>query len=71
MRVERVGAIETSPARQMFYTMWAEKMSASARLTKIVREGSPAEKEWEIRRKQVEPAVRIEISQSIRSLPKG
>jgi len=68
MRVERVGGIESSPARALFYELWREKMSASARLTKLVREGSPAEKEWEIRRRKVEPAVRVEISQAAKKV---
>jgi len=67
--VERVGSIESSPTRQIFLDMWREKMSASARLQKLVRENSPAEQIAQERRKlKVEPAARIEISQEARRL---
>jgi len=68
MKVERISTIEVSPARNMFLQMWAEKMSANARLKKILREGSPAEKEWQVRRSNVEPAVCVEISKEAKRL---
>lgn len=69
MSVQRVGGIESSPTRQIFLDMWREKMSASARLQKLVRENSPAEQIAQDRRQlKVEPAARIEISQEARRL---
>lgn len=69
MSVQRVGGIESSPTRQIFLDMWREKMSASARLQKLVRENSPAEQIAQDRRQlKVEPAARIEISKEAKRL---